>query len=72
MNLPAEFVGRVVKTKLSGLTQSMKQQNQITESWPGSYIDVVYESATKMTVVIVFETTEDALAYKLKYGDNYV
>lgn len=71
MDLPAEFIGRVYKTRLSGLNQSMKQQNQITESWPGSEMDVVYESG-KAVIVIVFETTEDCLAFKLKYGDNYV
>ncbi len=70
MIIPDEFSGRVVKTRLNGLFNSTKRLDQIVESWPGSEIDVVYEG-DKAIVVIVFESTEDCLAFKLKYGDNY-
>lgn len=71
MNIPAEFAGRVIKTKLNGLTTSHKKLNQITNEWQGSEIDVIYEG-TRAIVVIVFESQTDALAFKLKYGDDYV
>jgi len=70
MIIPDEFSGRVVKTRLNGLFHSTKRLDEIVKSWPGSEIDVVYEGA-KAVVVIVFESTEDCLAFKLKYGDNY-
>lgn len=71
MNIPAEFSGRVIKTRLNGLTTSLKKLNQITEAWQGSEVDVIYENGRSI-VVIVFETQEDALAFKLKHGDEYV
>lgn len=71
MNIPAEFSGRVLKTKLNGLISSSKQLNQIQNLAEGSEIDVIYENG-KAIVVIVFETQEDCLAFTLKYGKDYV
>ena len=71
MKIPDEFVGRVVKTKLNGLTSDFKKLDQIRKEWEGSEIDVVYENAHSI-VVVVFQTSEDALAFKIKYGDEYV
>lgn len=71
MNLPEEFKNRVCKTKLSGLGSSFKQLDQIRNEWQGSVIDVIYENA-KPIVVVVFETPEDCLAFTLKYGKEYV
>jgi hypothetical protein len=71
MNIPVEFVNRVFKTKLSGLSSSARSINQIREIAPDSEIDVIYESG-RAVVVIVFETQEDCLAFTLKYGKNYV
>ncbi len=71
MNIPAEFVGRVAKTKLSGLITSPKRLTEILKAWPGSEIDVVYEKRQPI-IVVVFESSEDCLAFKLKYGDEYV
>lgn len=75
MNIPAEFSDRVCKTRLSGFNTSFEKLDEIRKEWPGSEIDVVYEG-TGLThepvVVVVFETTEDCLAFKLKYGNKYV
>jgi hypothetical protein len=71
MNIPSEFSGRVLKTKLSGLFNSSKQLNQIQGLAEGSEIDVIYENG-RAVVVIVFETQEDCLAFTLKYGKDYV
>ena len=71
MKIPEEFVGRVCKTKLNGLTSCFKTLDKTVKEWPGSEIDVVYENG-KSIVVIVFESSEDCLAFKLKYGDQYV
>ena len=70
MIIPDEFRGRVVKTRLNGLTTSFKRYDEIQKLWPESEIDVLYEDG-KAFVVIVFESTEDCLAFKLKYGDKY-
>lgn len=71
MTIPAEFTHRVVRTKLSGLTSSFEKLDQIRSQWPGSEIDVLYESG-KPIIVLVFESEMDCLAYTLKYGNNYV
>ena len=71
MNIPAEFINRVYKTELSGLSSSTRSINHIQNLAPGSEIDVIYESG-RAVVVIVFETQEDCLAFTLKYGKNYV
>jgi hypothetical protein len=71
MNIPAEFSGRVVKTRISGLNASFRKLDEIRKEWQGSEIDVIYENA-KPIVVIVFENTEDCLAFTLKYGKEYV
>lgn len=71
MNLPAEFTGRVVKTRLTGLPSNFKRLTEVTKSWQGSEIDVIYETGQPI-IVVVFESTEDALAFTLKYGNEYV
>jgi hypothetical protein len=71
MIIPAELTHRVCKTKLSGLGQSFKRLDQIRKEWQGSEIDVVYENARPI-VVVVFESPEDCLAFTLKYGKEYV
>lgn len=71
MNLPAEFIGRVYKTRSTALGSNMKRLSEIKEQWPGSEIDVVYEDQRPI-IVLVFESTMDCLAFKLKYGNEYV
>jgi hypothetical protein len=71
MNLPEEFRNRVCKTKLTGFGSSFRKLDQIRKEWEGSDIDVLYENA-KPIVVVVFETQEDCLAFTLKYGKEYV
>jgi hypothetical protein len=71
MKLPDEFQGRVIKTRLSGLPGSFKQLTEIRRLWPEVTTDVMYESGGGI-VVLVFENTEDALAFKLKFGEDYV
>ena len=71
MDLPAEFVGRVVKTKLAGLPSNLKRISEIANEWGGSEVDVIYEDL-KPIIVVVFESTMDCLAFKLKYGGDYV
>lgn len=71
MSIPAEFSGRVVRTGINGITGDLKKINKILEVWQGSEIDVIYENR-KSVIVLVFESQEDALAFKLKYGENYV
>lgn len=71
MIIPDEFKGRVVKTRLGGLTSNPTQLDEIKKLWPGAEIDVVYENL-KPIIVVVFESSEDCLVFKLKYGDKYV
>lgn len=71
MSIPAEFTNRVYKTKVTGTSMNLEKLSKITEQWPGSEIDVLYESG-KPIVVLVFETQEDCLAFTLKYGDKHV
>lgn len=71
MNIPVEFSGRVIRTRLNALTGNFEKINQITKEWQGSEIDVIFEN-NKATVVLVFESQEDTLAFKLKHGDDYV
>lgn len=70
MILPDEFVGRVAKTGVSGLGSSFRKLDEIRKEWQGSEIDVVYENGLPI-VVVVFESTMDCLAFKLKYGEYY-
>ena len=75
MNIPDEFKHRIVKTKLSGFSASFKRLDEIRKEWEGSEIDVVYEGTGEThrpVVVVVFSNSEDCLAFKLKYGDEYV
>lgn len=71
MNIPPEFINRVQRTNLSGLSLSFKRMDEIRKQWPGSDLDVVYENG-KPIVVLVFESEIDKTAYILKYGNNYV
>lgn len=70
MIIPDELIGRVCKTKMSGLNGSFSKLDQIRSEWQGSEIDVVYENGRSI-VVVIFESSEDCLAFKLKYGDMY-
>jgi hypothetical protein len=76
MSIPDEFIGRVCKTKLPGLISNYKKFDKIIEEWPGSELDVIYERVksheVEARIVVVFETTEDCLAFTLKYGKEYV
>jgi hypothetical protein len=71
MTYPDEFINRVYRTKLSGLSSSLKKLDEICLQNPESEIDIVYENL-KAVVVIVFATQEDCLAFTLKYGKDYV
>jgi len=70
MNIPAEFINRVYKTRFSGLLSSARELDQIQNLAEGSEIDVIYENG-RAVVVLVFETQEDCLAFTLKYGNKY-
>ena len=70
MNIPAEFINRVYKTRFSGLSTTFEKMNEIQKLAEGSEIDVIYEDGRPI-VVVVFETQEDCLAFTLKYGDKY-
>jgi hypothetical protein len=76
MNIPDEFSGRVCKTKIAGAITNFKKFDKIREEWSGSDIDVVYEKVEggdpKPLIVIIFKSTEDCMAFKLKYGNEYV
>ena len=71
MIIPPEFTHRVFKTRFTGLISNFNRFDLIRENWPGSEIDVLYEGAQPV-VVVVFETPEDCLAFTLKYGKEYV
>jgi len=71
MIIPVEFSSRVCKTRITILSANFKKLDEIKKEWQGSEIDVVYENG-KPIVVVVFETSEDCLAFKLKYGEIYV
>ena len=66
MEIPAEFSHRVYKTRFGPGVFSLRKLNEITNNWPGSEIDVIYENL-KPIIVIVFETQEDCLAFTLRY-----
>ncbi len=70
MIIPDELTHRICRTRLSGLTSSFKKLDEIRKEWQGSAIDVIYENGRSI-VVVVFDTPEDCLAFKLKYGDEY-
>lgn len=76
MNIPDEFAGRVCKTKIPGAITNFKKFDKIREEWPGSDIDIIYEKVEgkdpKPLIVVVFETSEDCMTFKLKYGNDYV
>lgn len=70
MIIPDEFVGRICKTRLGIASNNFRNFDQIKKEWPGSEIDVIYESLRPI-ISVVFKSTEDCLAFKLKYGDMY-
>lgn len=76
MIIPDEFAGRVVKTKMVGVSMNFKKFDKIRKEWPGSEIDVIYEKVEgdepKPLIVVIFESTVDCMAFKLKYGNEYV
>ena len=76
MNIPDEFSGRILKLRSQSLFTTRTPIDPLLSEWPGAYIDVLYESISpgdiQVTSVVVFETSEDALAFKIKYGDKYV
>lgn len=71
MNISEGFSGRVYKTKTRAFNYQSKRIDEIMKGWSGSEIDVIYENLIPI-VVIVFESREDCLAFKLKHGDDYV
>lgn len=71
MIIPAELTGRVCKTRLSSMINLERKLSEIQKEFPVSEIDVVYENLRPI-IVLVFESTEDCLAFKLKYGNEYV
>jgi hypothetical protein len=71
MDLPAEFIGRVIKTRFGIFSGIMEKLSEIQKDFPGTYVDVVYENMTSKRV-LVFESNEDCTAYLLKYGKDYV
>jgi len=72
MNLPEEFKNRVLKTKLNPYRYSQdKKLNQILAEFSESEIDILYENLRPI-LVLVFQSEIDLLAYRLKYGDEYV
>ena len=73
MNIPEEFINRVVETNLRGLhTPATNKLYELLTEYKDSYIDVTYDDKLISRIVIVFESTEDCLAFKLKYGKDYV
>jgi hypothetical protein len=71
-NLPKEFKNRVCRTKHSPYVYSLdKRLGQILEEFSGSEIDILYEN-THPILVLVFQSEIDLLAYKVKYGEDYV
>jgi hypothetical protein len=79
MKIPDEFSGRVLKLRSQSMFSDRTQVDNLLPEWLGSYTDVIYESHIigyqhniSTTVVAVFETTEDAPAFRIKYGDKYV
>lgn len=71
MNLPVKVIGRVCKTNLTSWNFSTKKESQIMEEFPGVEIDIIYENLIPI-LVLVFESTEESLAFILKYGKEYV
>lgn len=83
MNIPDKFSNRVLRLrKQAGVFETAAYSGLdklLEKEWPEAYTDVIYESnivgyqhSVNITHVVVFETTEDALAFKIKYGDKYV
>ena len=71
MTIPTEFSNRVYRTRIKAIGGDLKKLDEITKQWPGSEVDILYEGINP-TVVLVFDSQEDCLAFTLKYGTNYV
>jgi hypothetical protein len=82
MTISNKLTGKVVMlNSLSPLNreQHSNLSNLLTQYWPGARVDVIYQSVMNgykhtinITDIIIFETVEDAIIFKLKYGEQYV
>lgn len=70
MNLPAEFSNRVIHLRKIKAFYPLRLLSEIKKSAPNSEIDVVLENGSTK-YVLVFNSEEDCLAWKLKYGGKY-
>jgi hypothetical protein len=73
--IPEELKGKIAKWGSYGITFSAmqfdKQFENIIKEWPGVDYEVVIDDETLVaTCYLIFDNTEDCLAYKLKYGNN--
>lgn len=66
-----DIMSRTYKIKASLLDGYPTRLTESLKSNPGSYVDSLYENL-RLVYVIVFSTSEDCLAFTLKYGDYYV
>jgi hypothetical protein len=71
MVVPDELSGRIYRTRFTGRFTEIEKMNQLLKDWPNSELDVTYENLQPV-VYFIFESSEDCLAFKLKYGENYV
>lgn len=69
-SIPDEFKNRVLRTKFSGYSTTYEHIRKVAALTEETEIDVIYENG-RAVVVLVFETQEDCLAFKLKHGDKY-
>jgi hypothetical protein len=70
MKIPKDFEGKVCKLQYAF---NFRDVEKYLEDWPNAYGDVIYENENgniKPIIVIVFESTEDCLAFKLKHGNK--
>lgn len=60
----------IVATRFTGIGPNHESIREIRKSMPTVQAKTMYGYGMPITVFI-FETTEDVIIYKLKYGDTY-
>ena len=71
MEIPAQLIGRVCKTKITGIQNILEKISEIQNLYPNSKVKVMFDNK-KPVVVVIFDNEEDCLEFKLKYGEDYV
>lgn len=79
IEIPEEFRNLVFKTKSLSYNDASELKKLVNAEFNHVTLDYLYETVgsglkikVNMHLMMVFETTEDAIAFKLKHGNKYV